>query len=149
MTVNEAEVRTAIKVLYVQTLDAPPESEWKGNDGTISFISSTLGVHRGTVHDVLLRCTAAEENKMNVDVSERFSNGPGMHNTRINLGSAEADMLVGCMCKGWVHRAVCSTSHRKMDGSDGFKFYFGTPAQAWETMFKCWCHNGQGAVNRR
>ena len=61
VTVNEAEVRTAIKVLYVQTLDAPPESEWKGNDGTISFISNTLGVHRGTVHDVLLRCTAAEE----------------------------------------------------------------------------------------
>ena len=82
VTVNEAEVRTAIKVLYVQTLDAPPESEWKGNDGTISFISNTLGVHRGTVHDVLLRCTAAEENKMNVDVGERFSNGTGMHNTR-------------------------------------------------------------------
>ena len=77
VTVNEAEVRTAIKVLYVQTLDAPPESEWKGNDGTISFISNTLGVHRGTVHDVLLRCTAAEENKMNVDVGERFSNGTG------------------------------------------------------------------------
>ena len=77
VTVNEAEVRTAIKVLYVQTLDAPPESEWKGNDGTISFISNTLGVHRGTVHDILLRCTAAEENKMNVDVGERFSNGTG------------------------------------------------------------------------
>ena len=77
VTVNEAEVRTAIKVLYVHTLDAPPESEWKGNDGTINIIRNTLGVHYGTVHDVLLRCTAAEENKMNVDVGERFSNGTG------------------------------------------------------------------------
>ena len=44
---------------------------------------------------------------------------------------------------------MCSTSHRKKDGSDGFKFYFGTPAQAWETMYKCWCHKGQGAVNSK
>ena len=48
-----------------------------------------------------------------------------------------------------VHRAVCSTSHRKMDGSDGFKFYFGTPAQAWGTMYKCWNHAGQGAVSSK
>ena len=77
VTVNEAEVRTAIKVLYVRALHAPPESEWKGNDGTINIICNTLGVHYGTVHDNLLRCTAAEANKMNVDVGERFSNGTG------------------------------------------------------------------------
>ena len=69
-----------------RALHAPPESEWKGNDGTINIIRNTLGVHYGTVHDVLLRCTAAEENKMNVDVGERFSNGdqilPRQHRRR-------------------------------------------------------------------
>ena len=44
VTVNEAEVRTAIKVLYVRALHAPPESEWKGNDGTINIICNTLWV---------------------------------------------------------------------------------------------------------
>ena len=59
VTVNEAEVRTAIKVLYVQTLDAPPESEWKGNDGTINIIRNTLGVHYGTVQACTTFCCAA------------------------------------------------------------------------------------------
>ena len=38
---------------------------------------------------------------MNVDVSERFSDGTGKHNARIVLGSAEADLLIGCLSKGW------------------------------------------------
>ena len=44
---------------------------------------------------------------------------------------------------------MTSTSHRRMDGSDGFKFYFGTPAQAWDTMYRCLCHKGQGAVSSK
>ena len=65
VTVNEAEVRTAIKVAYVQTLGAPPESEWRGKDGTINFTKNELvkGVGYGTVEDQLRRIIAVEENK--------------------------------------------------------------------------------------
>ena len=49
-------------------------------------------------------------------------------------------MLVGCMCKGWGSRWTAPT---------GSKFYFGTPAQAWDTMYKCWNHAGQGAVSSK
>ena len=62
VTVNEAEVRTAIKVAYVQTLGAPPKSEWKGSDGTINIIRKQLvkGVDYGTVEDQLCRIMAAD-----------------------------------------------------------------------------------------
>ena len=88
MTVNEAEVRTAIKVAYVQTLGAPPKSEWKGSDGTINIIRKQLvkGVGYGTVEDQLCRIMAAEENKMDVDVGVRCYAGTGVHNRRQEVG---------------------------------------------------------------
>ena len=84
VTVSEAEVRTAIKVAYVQTLGAPPEKEWRGTDGTINFIKNELvkGVGYGTVEDQLRRIMAAEENKMDVDVGVRCFAGTGIHNRR-------------------------------------------------------------------
>ena len=65
VSVSEGEVRTAIKVAYVKTLGAPPESEWRGSDGTINFIKNELvkGAGYGTVEDQLRRIIAAEENK--------------------------------------------------------------------------------------
>lgn len=67
VSLNEVEVRTAIKVLYVK-IGAPPEGEWWGTDGTINFIFKQLnGGGKGTVEDTLRRTQAAEE-KMNVDV---------------------------------------------------------------------------------
>ena len=88
VTVNEAEVRTAIKVAYVQTLGAPPKSEWKGSDGTINIICKQLvkGVGYGTVEDQLCRIMAAEENKMDVDVGVRCYAGTGVHNRRQEVG---------------------------------------------------------------
>ena len=88
VTVNEAEVRTAIKVAYVQTLGAPPKSEWKGSDGTINIIRKQLvkGVGYGTVEDQLCRIMAAEENKMDVDVGVRCYAGTGVHNRRQEVG---------------------------------------------------------------
>ena len=73
VTVNEAEVRTTIKVAYVRTLGAPHKSEWKGSDGTINIIRKQLvkGVGYGTVEDQLCRIMAAEENKMDVDIGVR------------------------------------------------------------------------------
>jgi hypothetical protein len=106
VSVSEGQARTAIFYMFVHTLGAPgikdpKHREWFGTDGTIAYISKTLKVQFGTVQDVLSRCAAAEENKMNVDVSERFSDGTGKHNARIVLGSAEADLLIGCLSKGW------------------------------------------------
>ena len=88
VTVNEAEVRTTIKVAYVQTLGAPPKSEWKGSDGTINIIRKQLvkGVGYGTVEDQLCRIMAAEENKMDVDVGVRCYAGTGVHNRRQEVG---------------------------------------------------------------
>ena len=73
VTVSEGEVRTAIKVAYVQTLGAPPESEWRGSDGTINFIRKELvkGAGYGTVEDQLRRIMGAEENEMDVDIGVR------------------------------------------------------------------------------
>ena len=73
VSVSEGEVRTAIKVAYVKTLKAPPESEWTGSDGTINVIIRDLvpGVGYGTVHDVLIRIKGAEENKMDIDVGKQ------------------------------------------------------------------------------
>ena len=73
VSVSEGEVRTAIKVAYVKTLKAPPESEWTGSDGTINTIIHDLvpGVGYGTVHDVLIRIKGAEENKMDIDVGKQ------------------------------------------------------------------------------
>ena len=72
VSVSEGEVRTAIKVAYVKTLKAPPESEWTGSDGTINVIRELVpGVGYGTVHDVLIRIKGAEENKMDIDVGKQ------------------------------------------------------------------------------
>ena len=73
VSVSEGEVRTAIKVAYVKTLKAPPESEWTGSDGTINTIIHDLvpRVGYGTAHDVLIRVICAEEKKMDVDVGKQ------------------------------------------------------------------------------
>ena len=54
VTVNEGEVRTAIKVLYVKQ-GAPPESEWGCKDGTINSICKQLNNDKATVEDTLRR----------------------------------------------------------------------------------------------
>ena len=80
---NEGEKRTAIKVLYLK-LGAPPERDWWGKDGTINSICKNLKVAKTTVQDVLRRIQAAEDNKMDVDVSARCFAGTGGHNRRIS-----------------------------------------------------------------
>ena len=76
MTVNEGEVRTSIKVLYVK-LGAPPKDEWWGARWHNQLYLQRVNVLKKTVQDTLRRIQAAEENKMNVDVSVRCFKGTG------------------------------------------------------------------------
>ena len=53
--------RRLISMYFLQSLDAPPPSEWHGQDGTISNIIRDLHLncHRDTVHRVLVETNLA------------------------------------------------------------------------------------------
>ena len=91
---NEAERRTAIKVIFC-SLGCPSRSEWgRGEDGLVQKMMTMTGACRQAVERELSRLVQAEKDNKNVESSER-KRGSGGGNRRVEAGTRQADILVG------------------------------------------------------
>ena len=85
---NEAERRTAIKVIFC-SLGCPSRSEWgRGEDGLVQKMMTMTGACRKAVERELSRLVQAEKDNKNVESSER-KRGSGGGNRRVEAGSRE------------------------------------------------------------
>jgi hypothetical protein len=101
--------RCAIFVIFVQVLDAPPESEWYGTNGTISIIMKILHMAPGS-RDVVDR--VLKEASRCID--EGISYSPGRKFTAdedsralIKRGSVEEQIVADCIEDGQSYAIAC------------------------------------------
>ena len=94
--------RCAIFVMYAQVLDAPPETEWHGQDGTISSIIKALHMPNGSrnvVKRVLLDSLRCIDEGVPYCSARKLT---AVENSRalIQRGSEEEQILADCIEEG-------------------------------------------------
>jgi hypothetical protein len=86
--------RIAIVYFYEQYLSSPPETEWKGRDGTISILAALVKLplnEAGVIKRTLLTFLKAERD--GVEYTGNVSSGSGGHNAAILKGSVDEDLV--------------------------------------------------------